>query len=92
MSRLEHPGDQEIRVGVYICHCGTNIAGTIDIEALREDAANLPGVVVARDYKYMCSDPGQELIRKDIQEHRLNRIVVASCSPCCLYTSDAADE
>jgi heterodisulfide reductase subunit A len=81
MSRLEHPGDQEIRVGVYICHCGTNIAGTIDIEALREDAANLPGVVVARDYKYMCSDPGQELIRKDIQEHRLNRIVVASCSP-----------
>ncbi len=71
----------EVRIGVYVCHCGTNIAGTVDVKAVAEYAARLPGVVVARDYKYMCSDPGQELIRKDIQELGLNRIVVASCSP-----------
>lgn len=69
------------RIGFYICHCGTNIAGTIDVRAVAEYAATLPHVVVSRDYKYMCSDPGQELIVQDIREHRLNRIVVASCSP-----------
>ncbi|MDR5695176.1 MAG: CoB--CoM heterodisulfide reductase iron-sulfur subunit A family protein [Armatimonadota bacterium] len=69
------------RIGVYICHCGTNIAGTVDVHALREYAARLPHVVVARDYKYMCSDPGQALIREDIRTHNLTRIVVASCSP-----------
>jgi len=69
------------RIGVYICHCGTNIAGTVDVQALSAYAATLPGVVVARDYRYMCSDPGQELIVKDISEHRLQRVVVASCSP-----------
>lgn len=69
------------RIGVYICHCGTNIAGTVDVRALAAYAATLPGVVVARDYRYMCSDPGQELIVKDIAEHRLQRVVVASCSP-----------
>ena len=69
------------RIGVYICHCGTNIAGTLDVTALREFAAGLPGVVVARDYKYMCSDPGQDLIKTDIAEHALTRIVVAACSP-----------
>jgi heterodisulfide reductase subunit A len=77
MSKL----NGEARIGVYVCHCGTNIAGTIDVKAVAEYAATLPGVVVARDYKYMCSDPGQELIVKDIREHNLNRIVVASCSP-----------
>jgi len=71
----------EIRVGFYICHCGTNIAGTIDVTAVAEYAGKLPNVVVSRDYKYMCSDPGQELIASDIREHKLNRIVVASCSP-----------
>jgi heterodisulfide reductase subunit A len=70
-----------VRIGVYICHCGTNIAGTVDVKAVAEYAAGLPGVAVSRDYKYMCSDPGQELIRSDVKEHRLNRIVVASCSP-----------
>ena len=69
------------RIGVYVCHCGANIAGTIDVHALTEYAAGLPDVAVAREYKYMCSDPGQELIRQDIGEHRLNRVVVASCSP-----------
>ncbi len=69
------------RVGVYVCHCGHNIAGVVDVKAVAEFAAALPGVVVSRDYKYMCSDPGQELIQQDIREHGLNRIVVASCSP-----------
>ncbi len=69
------------RIGVYICHCGTNIAGTVDVKAVTEYCATLPGVAVSRDYKYMCSDPGQELIQQDIRDHQLTRIVVASCSP-----------
>jgi heterodisulfide reductase subunit A len=71
----------ERRIGVYICHCGSNIAATVDVVAVRDYVAKLPHVVIAREYKFMCSDPGQELIRKDIQELKLNRIVVASCSP-----------
>ena len=71
----------EVRIGVYVCHCGTNIAATVDVKALASYAATLPNVTVARDYKYMCSEPGQELIRQDIHDHRLNRVVVASCSP-----------
>ncbi len=69
------------RIGVYICHCGINIAATVDPEAVAEYAAALPHVVVARDYMYMCSDPGQEMIKQDIRDHDLNRVVVASCSP-----------
>ena len=70
-----------MRIGIYICHCGTNIAGTIDVHALAQYCGSLPGVAVAREYKYMCSDPGQELIRQDIRDHKLDRIVVAACSP-----------
>lgn len=70
-----------VRVGVYVCHCGSNIGAIVDCKAVAEYAAGLVHVAVSRDYKYMCSDPGQELIQKDIQEHKLNRIVVASCSP-----------
>jgi heterodisulfide reductase subunit A len=69
------------RVGVYICHCGINIAATVDSAAVASYAGTLPHVVVARDYMYMCSDPGQEMIKQDIREHGLNRVVVASCSP-----------
>ncbi len=69
------------RVGFYVCHCGTNIAGTVDVQAVTDYVATLPGVVVSRHYKYMCSDPGQELIQQDVRDHKLNRIVVASCSP-----------
>ncbi len=69
------------RIGVYVCHCGTNIAGTIDVREVAAATAALPGVVVARDHKYMCSDPGQEQIKDDIRELGLDRIVVASCSP-----------
>jgi heterodisulfide reductase subunit A len=69
------------RIGVYICHCGINIAATVDPVAVAEFATGLPHVVVARDYMYMCSDPGQEMIKQDIRDHDLNRVVVASCSP-----------
>jgi len=71
----------EIRIGVYVCHCGLNIAGVVDVEAVAEYAKGLPNVVVAKDYMYMCSDPGQNMIKEDIKEHQLNRVVVASCSP-----------
>jgi heterodisulfide reductase subunit A len=69
------------KIGVYVCHCGTNIAATVDVESLAAFAQNLDNVVIARNYSYMCSDPGQELIQEDIRELDLNRIVVASCSP-----------
>ena len=73
--------EDEVRIGVYICHCGSNIDGTVDVGVVTDFARGLPSVVVARDYKYMCSDPGQNLIRDDIDKQRLNRVVVASCSP-----------
>jgi heterodisulfide reductase subunit A len=69
------------RIGVYICHCGINIAATVDVEEVVRFAQTLPNVVVARHYTYMCSDPGQALIKQDIEEYKLNRVVVASCSP-----------
>jgi heterodisulfide reductase subunit A len=72
---------EEIRIGFYVCHCGHNIAAMVDCPAVAKFVAALPGVALSRDYKYMCSDPGQELIQQDIREHKLNRIVVASCSP-----------
>lgn len=71
----------EPKIGVYVCHCGANIAGTIDVGSVVEFARGLPSVVVARDYKFVCSDPGQDLIKNDIKELGLNRVVVASCSP-----------
>jgi heterodisulfide reductase subunit A len=69
------------KIGVYICHCGSNIAGKVDCEGVAEYAKGLKDVTVSRDYQFMCSDPGQEMIIKDIREHGLNRVVVASCSP-----------
>jgi heterodisulfide reductase subunit A len=74
-------GNNLPRIGFYICHCGHNIASIVDVVEVQKYAATLPGVTVSRDYKYMCSDPGQELIQQDIKEFNLNRIVVASCSP-----------
>jgi len=74
-------GEMETRIGVYICHCGSNIAGTVDVEAVTAFARSLRSVVVARNYMFICSDPGQELIRNDIKEYDLNRVVVAACSP-----------
>jgi heterodisulfide reductase subunit A len=72
---------EDQRIGVYVCNCGTNIAKIVDCDAVVEAASSLPGVTVARPYKYMCSNPGQEMIVADIKEHRLNRVVVAACSP-----------
>jgi heterodisulfide reductase subunit A len=69
------------RIGVYVCHCGINIAHTVDVQAVAAYASGLPNVSVARDYTYMCSDPGQGLIKKDIEELGLTAVVVASCSP-----------
>jgi heterodisulfide reductase subunit A len=78
---MDNRDSQEVRIGFYICHCGSNIAAMVDCPAVAKAIGKLPGVVLSRDYKYMCSDPGQELIRKDIAEFKLNRVVVASCSP-----------
>ncbi len=69
------------KIGVYVCHCGTNIAKTVDVVAVTEYAKTLPNVAIAREYKFMCSDPGQALIVEDIKREGLNRIVVAACSP-----------
>ena len=69
------------KIGVYVCHCGSNIAQMVDCKNVVDYAATLPNVTVAREYQYMCSDPGQELIKKDIKELGLTRVVVASCSP-----------
>ncbi|MFZ5810920.1 MAG: FAD-dependent oxidoreductase, partial [Thermodesulfobacteriota bacterium] len=69
------------RIGVYVCHCGTNIANKVDVATVADYASGLKNVVVARDYKFMCSDPGQETIIRDIRAKGLNRVVVASCSP-----------
>jgi heterodisulfide reductase subunit A len=77
----EKSGNGLPRIGFYICHCGHNIAGKVDVEAVARAVSKFNGVVLSREYKYMCSDPGQELIQKDIKEHGLDRVIVASCSP-----------
>lgn len=69
------------RIGVFVCHCGTNIAGTVDVKAVAAALGNEPGVVVAEDYQYMCSQAGQDLIKKAIRENNLNGVVICSCSP-----------
>src|SRR5659263_603969 len=70
-----------MRIGVYICHCGSNIAGTIDVEEVRKHASLLKDVVIARDLQFACGDSGQEQVKKDILEEKLDRIVMAACSP-----------
>lgn len=72
---------EEARIGVFVCHCGLNIAGVIDVEEVTNYARTLPNVVYAVHNRYTCSDPGQEEIRKAIKEYKLNRVVVAACSP-----------
>jgi heterodisulfide reductase subunit A2 len=74
------PADN-LRIGVFVCDCGSNIAGAVDTEAVREYAGTLPNVVAAIRNKYTCADPGQQEIQRAIYEHNLNRVVVASCSP-----------
>jgi heterodisulfide reductase subunit A len=70
-----------VRVGVYVCHCGLNIAGSVDCEGVAEYAEKLDDVVVSKHNRYTCSEPGQEEIKKDIKEHNLNKVVIASCTP-----------
>ena len=73
--------EDNLRIGVFVCDCGSNIAGPVDTEALRTYAAGLPDVVAVIGNKYTCSDPGQQAIQDAIKEHNINRVVVASCSP-----------
>ena len=70
-----------VRIGVYVCHCGLNIAGVVDVEKVAEYAKTLPNVVTAKHYAYMCSEPGQKLIQNDIKTQKLDRIIIATCSP-----------
>jgi len=70
-----------MRLGVYVCHCGLNIAGTVDCAAVAEYAEKLPDVVISRHEAYLCSEPGQQRIKSDIEEYALSRVVIASCSP-----------
>ena len=72
---------EDLRVGVFVCHCGLNIAGTVDVHAVAEYARTLPDVVFVKENRYTCSDPGQEEIMKAIKEKNLNRVVIAACSP-----------
>jgi len=74
-------GDTELRIGVFVCDCGLNIAGAVDTEAVTEYARTLPDVACVVRNKYTCADPGQNEIKDAIREHRLNRVVVASCTP-----------
>jgi len=69
------------RTGFFICHCGVNIAGTVDVEKVAKELATYPGVVFSKDYVYMCSDPGQNLIENAIKEEKLDNVVISCCSP-----------
>ena len=80
MSETIEKKDDELRIGVYICHCGTNIAGVIPPKEVVEFAETLPGVVRATDTMYACADSGQRLIKEDIKKYNLNRVVVSACS------------
>ena len=73
--------DSRARIGVFVCHCGLNIAGTVDVEQVTQSLRDYPGVAFTADYKYMCSDPGQMMIQRAITEHNLDGVVVAACSP-----------
>lgn len=73
-------GNEEVRTGVYVCHCGSNIAGVIDPRAVAEYAATLPGVVRAVETPYACADSGQTVIQEEIEKYNLNRVVVSACS------------
>jgi heterodisulfide reductase subunit A len=81
MSQQPASAPEEPRIGVFVCYCGLNIAGTVDVEDVAEYARKLPGVVYVKTNRYTCADPGQDEIRKGVKEHKLNRVVVAACSP-----------
>jgi heterodisulfide reductase subunit A len=72
---------EQPRIGVYVCECGINIGATVDVPEVVRFAQGLPNVIVAKPHRYTCSEAGQEMIKQDIREQKLNRVVVASCSP-----------
>ena len=72
---------EQVKIGVYVCDCGVNIAATVNVAEVVKFARGLPNVTVSREYKYQCSDPGQKMIKEDIQNLGINRVVVASCTP-----------
>jgi heterodisulfide reductase subunit A len=76
-----HQTGSDLRIGVYVCHCGLNIAQTVDCDGVAATVNGLSGVAIAKGIGYACSEPGQREIRDDIEKHGLNRVVVASCSP-----------
>ncbi len=80
---MNHPDnpEEQLRIGVYVCHCGLNIAQTVDCQKVAESVSENDGVVISSDIGYACSEPGQQQIKEDIHEYDLNRIVIASCSP-----------
>jgi len=82
---MSHPKNtvnlETLRVGIFVCHCGLNIAGTVDVHAVAEYAKTIPDVIYVKENRYTCADPGQEEIRKAIHQQRLNRVVIAACSP-----------
>ena len=71
----------DVKIGVFICHCGGNISDTVDVEKVREEISKIQGVSVCLTHEYLCSDPGQEMIVKAIKEGKVNRIVIAACTP-----------
>jgi len=77
----EESKKEDVRIGFFICHCGVNISSTVNVADVRDYVAGLPNVAVSQDYKFMCSDPGQDLIKGAIKTNKLNRVVVAACSP-----------
>jgi len=79
MAKAKKRSDE--RIGVFLCHCGTNIAGVVDIPALAQYVRSLPGVSVVEEYKFMCSQPGQDLIKEQIKKNKLTKVIVAACSP-----------
>ncbi len=80
VEQIEEVQMEEPRIGVYVCHCGSNIASVVTPSEVVEYAKDLPGVVIAKEHRYMCSDPGQSLIQEDIKKYGLNRVVVGACS------------
>ena len=84
MNRVSSQADSDTaapRVGVYVCQCGGNISGVVDTQTVAATVKLIPGVMLSRVHAFMCSEPGQAMIAEEIQQERLNRVVVASCSP-----------
>ena len=80
----------EAQVGVYICHCGGNISDVVDVKRVAAELANYPHVAISREFPFMCSDAGQKLVIEDIQSGKINRVVIAACSPMPSSSSWAA--